>query len=185
MTSPYTARTTRRAVFLDRDGVLNRAIVRAGQPCPPRDTEEVEILPGAEAACRALRQAGFLLIVVTNQPDVARGTQTRAGVDAINEIVRGRLELDDVCVCPHDDADDCPCRKPRPGLVLEAARQWNIDLAASVVVGDRWRDIGAGRAAGCRTVFIDYGYAEQQQQEADVVVQSLAEAVPWIVELSR
>jgi len=185
MASPDTAQTARRAVFLDRDGVLNRAIVRAGQPRPPRDTGEVEILPGAEAACRALRQAGYLLIVVTNQPDVARGTQTRAAVDAINEMVRGRLVLDDVCVCPHDDADDCPCRKPRPGLVLEAARQWNIDLAASVVVGDRWRDIGAGRAAGCRTVFIDYGYAEQQQQEADVVVQSLAEAVPWIVELSR
>jgi len=179
------AQTPRRAVFLDRDGVLNRAIVRTGRPYPPRSMDEVQILPGVEEACRRLHAAGFLLIMVTNQPDVASGTQTRVAVDAMNAALRARLALDDVRVCPHDDADDCPCRKPRPGLLCAAAREWHVDLAASVMVGDRWRDIEAGRAAGCRTVFIDYGYAERRPGGEDVVVASLIDAVPWITGASR
>jgi len=139
---------TARAVFLDRDGVLNRAIVRDGSPYPPAGIAEIELLPGTREACAALRAASYLLIVVTNQPDIARGKQNRETVDALNGWLQRELELDQIRVCPHDDRDACPCRKPAPGMLLEAARQLNIDLAASFMVGDRWRDVEAGKRAG-------------------------------------
>lgn len=176
----------RRAVFLDRDGVLNAAPVDAGgTPHPPASVDELTLLPGVAEACASLRDAGFLLIVVTNQPDVARGTQERAQVEAINAALRARLPVDEVRVCYHDDTDGCACRKPKPGLLLDAARQLGIDLGASFLVGDRWRDIGAGRAAGCRTLLVDYGYAEGQKHAPDACVTSLSEAVTWILQLDR
>ena len=174
----------RRAVFLDRDGVLNRAIVRDGRPHPPSNLEELEILPGVIEACTRLREVGFLLIVITNQPDVARGTQRREVVEAINRALCAQVPVDDIRVCYHDDADDCPCRKPKPGLILEAAQEWDIDLASSFVVGDRWKDIEAGRRAGCRTVFIDYNYNEPRPESPDCRVNSLMEAVDWIIQHS-
>jgi len=172
----------RQAVFLDRDGVVNRAIVRKGRPYPPLSLVELEILPGVAEACTVLHEAGFLLIVVTNQPDVARGTQRREVVEAMNRALCSWLPLDDVRVCYHDDADHCPCRKPEPGLLLEAARDWSIDLPASFMVGDRWKDIEAGRRAGCQTIFVDCGYAEQAPDNPDYCVGSLAEAVGWIMQ---
>jgi len=173
-----------RAVFLDRDGVLNRAIIRDGKPYPPRSVEELEILPGVVEAYTRLQKAGFLLIVVTNQPDVARGTQRREVVEEIHEVLQAQLPVDDIRVCYHDDTDDYPCRKPRPGLILEAAREWRVDLAASFLVGDRWKDIEAGRRAGCRTVFIDYNYNEPRPESPDYRADSLAEAVDWILQHS-
>ena len=172
----------RQAVFLDRDGVLNRAIVREGKPHPPASLAELEILPGAVEACTALREAGFLLIAVTNQPDVARGTQRREAVDAINQALCDRLLLDDIRVCYHDDADHCPCRKPKPGLLLRAAQDWDIDLSASFMVGDRWKDIEAGRRAGCKTIFVDCGYAEREPHSPDYRAGSLVRAVDWILQ---
>jgi D-glycero-D-manno-heptose 1,7-bisphosphate phosphatase len=169
------------AVFLDRDGVLNRAFVRDGTPHPPARVQEVELLPGVQEACRTLRDAGLALVVVTNQPDIARGTQTRGGVEAINAFVREHLQLDDIRVCPHDDSSGCPCRKPAPGLLLEAARDLAIDLPASVMVGDRWRDIECGKRAGCRTIFIDHHYTEPRPEAPDFTAGSLPEAVPWIL----
>ena len=171
----------RRTVFLDRDGVLNRVIVRNGIPYPPSGPAELEVLPGVVDACIALRTAGFLLIVVTNQPDVARGTQQRNVVESINHMVRAQVPLDDIRVCYHDEPDGCTCRKPRPGLLLQAARDWQIDLASSFMVGDRWKDIEAGRRAGCTTILVDYGYAEVQQSVPDRYVYSLAEAADWIL----
>ncbi len=171
----------RRAVFLDRDGVLNRAIVRAGCPYPPATPAEVEILPGVPEACHALRRAGFVLVVVTNQPDVGRGQQSRDQVEAANALVRQRVPLDDVRVCYHDDGDGCSCRKPRPGLLLEAARNLGIDLAASFMVGDRWRDVEAGRRAGCRTVLIDHGYLEAVPAPPEHRALTLREAADWIL----
>src|SRR6516225_8516022 len=144
------------AVFLDRDGVLNRAVVRNGMPYPPNSVEDMEILPGVPEACHALKSAGFLLIVITNQPDVARGTQTRQAVEEINAAIRSRVQVDDFLVCYHTDSDHCSCRKPRPGLIHEAALRWAIDLPRSFVVGDRCRDVEAGEKAGCRTVLVDY-----------------------------
>ncbi len=171
----------RKAVFLDRDGVLVRAIVRDGKPYPPASLEELEILPGVAEACTTLHEAGFLLIVVTNQPDVARGIQRREVVEAMNQALRNELPLDDIRVCYHDDADHCPCRKPEPGLLLQPAEDWNIDLSASFVVGDRWKDIEAGRRAGCKTIFVDCGYGERQPDCADHRVSSLIEAAAFVV----
>lgn len=176
-----TAAARRRAVFLDRDGVLNEAVVVDGHPAPPDSVADLVLTPGVEEACAALHGAGFLLIVVTNQPDIARRTRERATVDAINEELRRRLGLDDVLTCPHDDADGCGCRKPLPGLILEAARRWNVALGESVMVGDRWRDVDAGRSAGCRTVLLDRDYDERPAAGADLVTGTLRDAVPWIV----
>ena len=174
----------RAAVFLDRDGVLNRAVIRAGKPYPPTSWAELEILPGVCVALDALKQAGYWLIVVTNQPDVARGSLSRAQVVDMNRRLQTQLELDRVMTCFHDDSDQCACRKPRPGLLLEAACSLNIDLSASFMVGDRWRDIVAGQQAGCKTFFIDYGYAEPQPVSYDYKAGSLLEAACLILNRS-
>ena len=175
----------RRAVFLDRDGVLNRAIVRDGKPYSPSDVKAVEILPGVPAACRLLREAGFTLIVVTNQPDVARGIVTREAVQEINQSLQTALLLDDVRVCYHDDRHECVCRKPKPGLILEAAKDWDIDLKESFLVGDRWKDIAAGKSAGCRTIFINHGYDERSECDKDFEASSLVEATAYILDTPR
>ncbi len=165
-----------RAVFLDRDGVINRPVIRAGKPHPPASADEFELLPGVSRAIERLRAAGFRLVVVTNQPDIARGVQTRDGVDAIHRRLRELLSVDDIRVCPHDDVDGCECRKPKPGMLIDAAREAGIRLEESFMVGDRWRDVEAGRRAGCRTVFVDNGYDERRPVNADFTVRSLAEA---------
>jgi D-sedoheptulose 7-phosphate isomerase len=173
----------RAAVFLDRDGVLNRAAVRDGRPLPPPALHHLEILPGTASALNELKEHGFPLYVITNQPDVARGNLTRAEVDAMNHKLASELPIDDIFVCYHDDADQCACRKPSPGLLFEAQRRHNIDLARSFVVGDRWRDIDAGHAAGCKTILIDYGYRERKPaQLPEAVVHSLREAADWIIQ---
>ena len=175
-----------KAVFLDRDGVLNAAVMREGKPHPPATVEEVELYADAGVALARLKDAGYVLIVVTNQPDVARGTQTRAAVDAINEAIGAALPIDEFLVCPHDDRDGCDCRKPKPGMVLAAAAKHGIDLARSFLVGDRWRDIDCGAAAGVRTALIDRNYRERgPAAEPSHVTDSLAEAVQWILEVTK
>lgn len=172
-----------RAVFLDRDGVLNQAIVRDGKPYPPASVDELVILPDAPAALESLKQAGFLLLVVTNQPDISRGTQAQAAVEAIHQALAQALPLDDFFLCPHDDSDLCGCRKPRPGLLLQGAEKYPVDLSRSFMVGDRWRDIEAGAGAGCATVWIDCGYREKRSSvEPSVTVNSLSAAVAWILQ---
>jgi D-glycero-D-manno-heptose 1,7-bisphosphate phosphatase len=160
----------RRAVFLDRDGVINKAVVRNGVPFPPASLEETKIIPGVKEGLSLLKDANYMLIVVTNQPDVARGKVEKKNVEAINSWLSQSLPLDEIRTCYHDDVDKCDCRKPKPGLILESAHLHNIDLRQSFMIGDRWRDIAAGEAAGCRTIFIDYGYAEQQP---DISVQRM------------
>jgi len=171
----------KRAVFLDRDGVLNRSMIRNGRPCAPTSAKEFELLPGVPEAVARLRKAGFLLIVVTNQPDIAAGTVSREVLERIHEKLRAWLPIDDIKVCCHADKDECACRKPKPGMLLEAAREWSIDLNRSFIVGDRWRDISAGKAAGCKTIFVDYGYAERLIDPPDFVVTSLQEAASIIL----
>ena len=171
-----------RAVFLDRDGVLNRAIVRDGKPYPPGSLEDLAILPEAAPALARLKALEFLLLVVSNQPDVARGTQDRRQVEIMNAALAGALPIDEFFVCYHDDSAACDCRKPAPGLILRAARRHGVDLSHSFMIGDRWRDVAAGQRAGVRTVFIDYHYDERQPEPpADVTVLNLTEAVDWIV----
>lgn len=170
-----------RAVFIDRDGVINRAVVRAGKPYPPNSLEEFELLPGVPEAVRSLRDAGYRVIVATNQPDVGAGRQTQQEVERIHAHLRDVLQVDDIKVCYHTDADACACRKPKPGMLLDAARDWQIDLGASVMVGDRWRDVDAGKAAGCRTVLVESGYDERAAEGYDAAVDSLLGASRWIL----
>jgi len=150
-----------KAVFLDRDGVLNQAVVKEGKPYPPQSLEDVIIPAGVKEGLEQLKELGYLLIVITNQPDVARGTTDMKIVDAINNFLKKELILDDIYCCIHDSSDDCECRKPKPGMIFEAARKWNIDLDNSWMVGDRWRDIETGKNANIKTILIDYGYDEK------------------------
>lgn len=174
-----------RAVFLDRDGVLNEAIVREGRPYSPATIDELKLVPDAAAALGRLKAAGFLLIVVTNQPEVARGTQSRAMVEEMNSVVGRELPLDGFFTCWHDDRDGCTCRKPKPGLLEEAAAKMGIDLRLSFLVGDRWRDLDAGANAGCRTVLIDHHYQERApDHEPDHRSATLMDAAEWIVGLA-
>lgn len=148
------------AVFLDRDGIINRAIVRGGRPYPPSRLEDFEILPGSIASLSRLANFGFMLIGITNQPDVARGTQSKEMVESFNTLIKSRLPVREIFVCYHDSVDNCNCRKPKPGLILQAAEKYRLDLSNSWMVGDRWKDIAAGQTVGLKTIFVDYHYAE-------------------------
>jgi D-glycero-D-manno-heptose 1,7-bisphosphate phosphatase len=171
----------RRAVFLDRDGVLNRPVVRNGQPHPPSTLEEFELYDDVADGCARLKAAHFLLVVITNQPDVGRGTQTREAVEAMHAKLQSALpSLDRIEICYHAGerfGEPCDCRKPRPGMILRAAAELNIDLSASYVVGDRWRDIDCARAAGCRAIFIERGYKESLHEAPDFTVANFGDAV--------
>jgi D-glycero-D-manno-heptose 1,7-bisphosphate phosphatase len=178
---------TRHAVFLDRDGVINRALEKESKPYPPTSLAEFEILPEVPAACAKLKAAGFLLVVATNQPDVGRGTLKQEVVEKIHAHMLAQLPIDRVEVCYHagKGLSDCDCRKPKRGMLLHAAKGLNIDLARSWMVGDRWRDIDCGHAAGCKTVFIDRGYAEELKQKPDFWAGNLAEATDTILRESK
>lgn len=174
----------RRAVFLDRDGVINRSVVRDGLPYPPDTVEKFDIYEDVPAGCRRLKEAGFLLVVATNQPDVGRGTQSREKVEAIHATMQAALpEIDRVEVSYDAGGSGVPAprRKPAPGMLLDAAETLGISLAESFMVGDRWRDVDCGHAAGCRTIFLDRGYAEDLRQTPDWTVGSFAEAVEIIL----
>lgn len=173
-------------MFLDRDGVLNEAVVDdAGVPHPPGSSAELRIVEGAAEACRRLREAGYTLVVVTNQPDVARGTVSRETVDAINAEIRRVLQVDDIRVCFHDTADKCECRKPEPGLLFQACEDLTLDPASSFMVGDRWVDIEAGRRAGCQTVLIARPYSIVNGTDPSYTTDSLLAAVGWILHDDR
>jgi D-glycero-D-manno-heptose 1,7-bisphosphate phosphatase len=170
-----------RAVFLDRDGVLNDAPIRDGKPSSPMTVAEVVVPPDVPSSLNRLRQSGFRLIMVTNQPNIARGIQSRETVYAINRHLQELLRLDGAETCEHDDGDNCDCRKPKPGMLVRAAARDHIALAASFLVGDRWRDIEAGRRAGCRTVLIGNGYGEAIKSPPDVAFATFGEATDWIL----
>ena len=163
----------KRAIFLDRDGVINAAHIINGKPYPPQNILALRLLPQVADALHSFKKQGYKLIVVTNQPDVARGNNSFANVTEINKYLMQNLPLDAIKVCWHGDDHSCQCRKPKPGLLLEAAQEYNIDLQNSYMVGDRWRDIDAGNLAGCRTFWIDCQYQEQQPDNYDWRVQSL------------
>ena len=174
----------RSAFFLDRDGVINRSIVRAGKPFAPVHVDNIEILPGVRRALSLLRNAGFLNIVVTNQPDISTGHQSLNSLSNIHTFLQENLPIDDVLVCPHIDDQKCQCRKPKPGLLLEAACRWKIDLSKSFMIGDRWRDIEAGQLAGCKSnFFIDYGYSEPRPKGEYQEASSLLAAVKHVLSL--
>lgn len=167
---------------MDRDGVVNRAFVRNGVPVSPQSLKEVEILPGVKKSILLLHQHGFDIVIVTNQPDVARGLVTRDSVTKINELLKLDLGINHFYTCFHDDLDNCSCRKPEPGLILKAAQDLAIDISRSSLVGDRWRDIAAGQKAGCKCFFIDYEYMERSPTPPFTQVSSLFEATRMILE---
>ena len=171
-----------RVVFIDRDGVLNRAFPEGGTTRPPASLDELELLPGVRESLARLREAGFVLVVVTNQPDVASGTQTRAAVEAINAHMRAELPLLDVFACYHDSADKCACRKPKPGMLTLAAAKHDLDLDSAFLIGDRWSDIVAAHAAGCRAVLIDTPFSHAERCAPDAVVGDILGATDWILE---
>lgn len=170
-----------RAVFLDRDGVINRVVIRNGKPHPPSSPRDFELYDDVIDECARLKAANFLLVVITNQPDVGRGVQGREVVEAMHLKLQSALpSVDRIEICYHGGeryGQPCDCRKPRPGLILRAATELNIDLKESYVIGDRWRDIDCARAAGCRAIFIDRGYKENLRQTPDVTVANFKEAV--------
>ncbi|MGQ0813383.1 MAG: HAD-IIIA family hydrolase [Gemmatimonadota bacterium] len=168
----------KRAVFLDRDGVLNHLVLRDGKPVSPRVLEDFAIVEDAAASLGRLKSAGFRVFVVTNQPDVARGAMPAATLDAMLERLRAKVPLDDIAVCIHDDIDACECRKPKAGLLRELAARWHVDLGRSIMVGDTWRDVQAGRAARCTTVLVG---AASEHAGSDFKATTLSEAVDLIL----
>lgn len=173
-------------MFFDRDGVVNQAVLRGGNPHPPDSLEDLRIDPYARTAVNLLRDDGFVSVVITNQPDVARGTQQRAVVDAINAEVKRVTGVEAIYTCFHDDADRCDCRKPKPGLIVSACADFGLDASRSYIVGDRLKDVLAGQAAGCTTVFVDRRYKETPADvPADILTRSLEEAVEVILQRER
>jgi D-glycero-D-manno-heptose 1,7-bisphosphate phosphatase len=171
----------RRAVFLDRDGVLNRSKVYDGKTFAPRCLDDFELMPDALSATKTLHDAGLLLIVVTNQPDVANGLIPKATVDAMHDRLCAALPIHAVKVCFHNEDDHCLCRKPKPGMLQAAGMEMDIDFAKSFMVGDRWKDVAAGRSQGCYTILIGRAYSEPLSELPDARVGSLLEAAKLIL----
>ncbi len=172
----------RRAVFLDRDGVLNISHVVLGKPYAPRNLEDFILVDGADIQLRKLQSAGFFLIVVTNQPDVGNGIVEKEVVEAMHARLKESLPVDDIEVCYASQEEGSIRRKPEPGMILDAAEKWNIDLTTSFLIGDRWSDIEASRRAGCVSIYIDHGYWEPRPDRPDYVAKSLAGSVEYILE---
>ena len=169
------------AVFLDRDGVINLAYTRSGKPYPPKDLSQLIILTGVEESVKKLRKFGFEVVVVTNQPDISHGNSSYEMVHKLHKEIEFITGIENFYICPHIEVDNCSCRKPMPGLLLEAAKNLSLDLNKSYMVGDRWRDIGAGQSAGCKNFFIDYNYCEERPKEPFITVSSLLHAVGLII----
>lgn len=171
-----------KVIFLDRDGVLNKAIVKNGKPYPPSKIEELEILPGVYEGIQLLKHSGFKLIVITNQPDVARGVTTIEVVNEINNSIIKQLEVDEIICCFHDDSENCECRKPKPGMILQALKKWDIDLSVSYLIGDRWRDIQTAKNIGLTSILIKYDY-DEKKINADFECSNLEEAANFILKI--
>ncbi len=176
----------RPAVFLDRDGTLNRQVIRDGKPYPPQTVAQFELFDGVPAACSKLAAAGYVLVVATNQPDVGRGTQSPSVVEAMHAKLQQlvpEIAGIEVCYAPGLDKAGPPDRrrKPEPGMLVDAAATLGLDLAASWMIGDRWRDVDCGKRAGTRTAFIDFGYAEELRATPDIIVKSFVEATAAIL----
>ncbi|MCP2727783.1 D-glycero-alpha-D-manno-heptose-1,7-bisphosphate 7-phosphatase [Limnofasciculus baicalensis] len=169
------------AVFLDRDGVVNKVVFRNGKPASPRSLDEFIWGEGITEAVKRLKAACFYVFVVTNQPDIARKKLDAIILAQISETIRQSLPIDDLLVCPHDDSDRCACRKPKSGMLISLAAQWQIDLNRSFMVGDSWKDMAAGTEAGCQTILIERPY--NRDTVADFQALSVLEATDIILNL--
>ena len=173
----------KRAVFIERDAILNE--VRSGpkQQISPLTLEEFKVIASAEGPLKKLKAAGFLLIVTTNQPGLSRGYQSRRDLDRMHDILRRTFPLDDIMVCPHDENDHCPCRKPRPGLLIEAAFKWHLNLDHSFVISNKWQDAEAARTAGCTSLLLKSPWVGQVHH--DFVLSDLATIVDKILQIKQ
>lgn len=174
-----------KAIFLDRDGVINKVIMRNGKPSSPWKLEEFKLLPDVKKCLKSFKEIGFLNIIFTNQPDISRCFLKKEELEKMHKIITERLPVDEIKFCPHDNVDNCFCRKPKPGLILEAAQKWSIDLKRSYVIGDSWKDIGAGRAADCKTFLIRREYNKNFKENYNFEIKSLKEAVEILKELNK
>ena len=171
----------RSAVFFERDGVLN--VVPTGPRCQvtPLTLKEFQANSAAEEPLRQLKSAGFLLLAATNQPGLSRGYQSRRELDLMHGMLRQRLGLSDILVCPHDEMDACPCRKPKAGLLIEAAFKWHVDLERSFVISDKWQDAQAAHITGCTSVLIRSPWNGSGHH--DFIVSDLPAAVKKVLQL--
>ncbi len=171
---------TERAVFLDRDGVINEIVWREGRPESPRNLGELILNDGIQETVGRLKDHGFRIIVVSNQPDLARGKISQDVLDLMTHRIRQEIPVDDFYICPHDDYHQCSCRKPKPGMLIEAASGWNVDLSSSFMIGDTRKDMDAGKAAGCKTILLNTPY--NQSMRCDFRAKSLSVAADLIIQ---
>jgi len=173
----------KKSVFLDRDGVINKVYIKDGLPRSPNSSNELKILPGVRESIIKLKKLNFICLMVTNQPNVSRKKIDKNSVIQMNNFLKNEIALDDIFVCYHDDSDNCNCRKPKPGLLLQAGKKWDVDFKKSFMIGDRWKDIQAGEKVGCKTIFLDYKYSEKKPKKPDFVSDSLLNAAHIIEKL--
>ena len=167
----------RMAVFLDRDGTLNKTYIKKGLPISPPSFNKLKIIDGVKKSIKKLKKLNFMCIMITNQPDVARAKIKKKTVIKMNSFIKSKLKLDDIFVCYHDDIHKCKCRKPKPGLLIQASKKWKIDFSKSFMIGDRWKDISAGKKVGCKTIFINNNYKLDKIVKADFTYNTLLKAV--------
>ena len=173
----------RKAIFLDRDGVINKSFIKNGLPFSPTSFAQLKILPGVKESIFRLQKLNFVCLIVTNQPDVSRGQIKKKTVVTMNNYLKDELKLDDIFVCYHDDYDNCECRKPKSGLLLDAGKKWDVDLKESYMIGDRWKDIEAGNRLGCKTIFINRNYKEKKPIDPNFSTDTLLNAVHLIEQI--
>jgi len=145
----------KQGIFFERDGILNQVRVERQHQVSPLTLEEFHVNKGIVPLLTRLKGEGFRLIATTNQPGLSRGYQSRRELDRMHELLRRTLPLDDILVCPHDETDRCPCRKPKPGLIIEAGFKWHLDLDRSFIISDKWQDAEAARNAGCTSLLLN------------------------------
>jgi D-glycero-D-manno-heptose 1,7-bisphosphate phosphatase len=173
-----------KALFLDRDGVINKEIARDGGFFSPRFYTDFQLLPEVKEALEIAKKAGLVTIVITNQPDISRGLMELNELEKMHKEMMEKLPIDDLFVCVHSDEDECNCRKPKIGALLQAAKKWNIDLKNSYFVGDSYKDIEAGKNAQCTTFLIQKIY-NVDVKGYDFLATDLLSAVQKIVELTK
>lgn len=174
-----------KAIFLDRDGVINKIVKRDEKISSPQNLKEFEILPDASKSLGAFKKMGFLNIIITNQPDINRNLLKIEDLQKMHEYIIEKLPVDDIAFCPHVNEDNCPCRKPEPGLIFRSADKWSIDLAKSYMVGDSWKDILAGKAAGCKTFLLRKEYNKDFKTDYNFEINNLTEMINIIKKLDK
>lgn len=166
-----------RAFFLDRDGVINKSLLKKGKPLAPREFKQFKIIKNVDKSLIFLKKQGFKNIIITNQPDIKKGLIKNSTSKRINKEIKKKLQIDDIFICKHTDEDNCNCRKPKTGLIKKAKKKWNIDLKKSYLIGDRWRDIFLANKLKINCFYIDKNYKERKPKKYNYKVKNLYAAI--------